>query len=126
MENEENQKPVSHRFPQPLEIPNDAIPTFPQPRRGAGKWKTKPQLSHFPACCLFFSERRPGARFAPLQAHRSIRKCYTKRVELCGRLASIHDSQERSHLVLHRKKLRDRTDAYSSMVAARLAEDFGG
>src|SRR5947207_5374381 len=75
MENEENQKPVSHRFPQPLEIPNDAIPTFPQPRRGAEKWKTKLQVSHFPACCLFFSERRPGARFAPLQAHRSIRKC---------------------------------------------------
>src|SRR5947207_8055969 len=52
--------------------------TFQQPRRGAELWKTVLQVSHFPACCLFFSERRPGARFAPLQAHRSIRKCFDR------------------------------------------------
>src|ERR1700737_2145778 len=75
MENEENQKQVSHRFPQPLEIANDAIPTFPQPRRGAEKWKTKPRFPTFPLVVLFFSERRPGDRFAPLQAHSSIRIC---------------------------------------------------
>src|SRR5947209_11431638 len=63
------------RFPQPLEIANDAIPTFPQPRRGAEKWKTKPRFPTFPLVVLSFSERRPGDRFAPLQAHSSIRKC---------------------------------------------------
>src|ERR1700736_4210579 len=82
MENEENQKQVSHRFPQPLEIANDAIPTFPQPRRGAEKWKTKPRFPTFPLVVYFFSERRPGDRFAPLQAHSSIRICYTTATEL--------------------------------------------
>src|SRR5207248_10949140 len=53
MESEENQKPVSHRFPQPLEIANDAIPTFPQPRRGAEKWKTKTQVPTFPLVVYF-------------------------------------------------------------------------
>src|SRR5947207_3270590 len=48
------------------------IPTAPARR---GKVENQTQVSHFPTCCLFFSERRPGARFAPLQAHRSIRKC---------------------------------------------------
>jgi hypothetical protein len=38
--------------PQPLEIANCAIPTFPQPRRRAEKWKTKKHVFHFPAHCL--------------------------------------------------------------------------
>src|SRR5207248_6659395 len=75
MENEENQKPVSHRFPQPLEIANDAIPTFPQPRRGAEKWKTQPRFPTFPLVVYFSRKGEPGGRFAPLQAHSSIRKC---------------------------------------------------
>jgi hypothetical protein len=41
------------RFPQPLEIAL-AIPTFPQPRRGAGKWKTTGTFPTFPlAVCLY-------------------------------------------------------------------------
>src|ERR1700736_4431013 len=94
MENEENQKRVSHRFPQPLEIANDAIPTFPQPRRGAEKWKTKPRFPTCPLVVLFFSERRPGDRFAPLQAHSSIRIC-------CQEGHRVHDME-----VIHSRKCR--------------------
>ena len=64
--------------PQSLEIANSAIPTFPQPRRGAGKWKTKSTFSTFPLTVYAFvktrKERRPGggslrSRF---QAHSSL------------------------------------------------------
>jgi hypothetical protein len=34
--------------PQALEIAQDAIPTFPPPRRGAEKWKTKSTFPTFP------------------------------------------------------------------------------
>jgi hypothetical protein len=60
MENEENQKQVSHRFPQPLEIANDAITTFPQPRRGAEKWKTKPRFPTFPLVVYFSRKGDPA------------------------------------------------------------------
>lgn len=48
----ENQRQVSHRRPQPLEIAEGAIPTFPQPRRGAEKWKTKSTFPTFPLAVL--------------------------------------------------------------------------
>ena len=62
MENEENQKQVFHRFPQPLEIAKGAISTFPQParlgspiqkgkhkkRRTVEKWKSKSRIPTFP------------------------------------------------------------------------------
>jgi hypothetical protein len=56
--------------PQALEIAQDAIPTFPPPRRGAEKWKTKSTFPHFPACCLWNSKpTRKGdlaaGRYAP-------------------------------------------------------------
>jgi hypothetical protein len=34
--------------PQPLEIANCAIPTFPPPRRSNGKVENQKQVSHFP------------------------------------------------------------------------------
>jgi hypothetical protein len=34
--------------PQPLEIANNAIPTFPQLLRGVEKWKTKNRFPTFP------------------------------------------------------------------------------
>jgi hypothetical protein len=66
----ENQEQVSPLRPQALEIAQDAIPTFPPPRRGAEKWKTKKHVSHFPACCLWvFKTTRKGGlaagRYAP-------------------------------------------------------------
>ena len=39
------------RFPQPLEIAL-AIPTFPQPRRDAEKWKTRTTFPTFPLAVL--------------------------------------------------------------------------
>jgi hypothetical protein len=56
--------------PQPLEIANDAIPTFPQPRRGAEKWKTKSTFLTFPLTVLLVvSKTQKGGlaadRFAP-------------------------------------------------------------
>jgi len=77
----ENQRQVSHWRPQPLEIAYNAIPTFPQRRRGAGKVENEKHVSHFPACCLYIpkteSERSPGGGSlrSRLQAHPSIRKC---------------------------------------------------
>jgi hypothetical protein len=47
VENEENPKQVSLRFPPPLEIAA-AIPTFPQPLRRVEKWKTKGRFPTFP------------------------------------------------------------------------------
>src|SRR5688572_23856144 len=50
--------------PQPLEIATSAIPTFPQPRRRAEKWKTKNTFPTFPltVLCLFLNQgRRPGS-----------------------------------------------------------------
>jgi hypothetical protein len=66
----ENQRQVSHRAHSPWKIANDAIPTFPQPRRGAGKWKTKSTFPTFPltVLCLFLRLRKEGLaadRFAP-------------------------------------------------------------
>jgi hypothetical protein len=56
--------------PQPLEIAKNAIPTFPQPRRGAEKWKTKSTFPTFPLTVLVFvSKTQKGGlaadRFAP-------------------------------------------------------------
>jgi len=71
MENEENQKQVFHRFPQPLEIAKDAIPTFPQPRRRPrGKVEIQKQDFHFPtAACPSLKNRRkedsPERRLTP-------------------------------------------------------------
>ncbi len=66
----ENQRQVSPLRPQPLEIANDAIPTFPQPRREAEKWKNEQHVSHFPAHgFVFVSKTQKGGlaadRFAP-------------------------------------------------------------
>jgi hypothetical protein len=56
--------------PTALEIANDAIPTFPQPRRGAEKWKTKSTFLTFPLTVLLVvSKTQKGGlaadRFAP-------------------------------------------------------------
>ena len=55
--------------PQPLGIAEDAIPTFPPPRRGAEKWKTKGTFPTFPLAGLGFQRTQKGDlaadRFAP-------------------------------------------------------------
>src|ERR1700694_5114057 len=55
--------------PQPLEIANNAIPTFPQPRRGAEKWKTKSTFPTFPLAVFSSQTNQKGGlaadRFAP-------------------------------------------------------------
>ena len=76
----ENQRQVSHRAHSPLEIAKYAIPTFPQLRRGAEKWKTKSTFPTFPLTilCLFLRLRKEAWRriaSLPLQAHSSMRKC---------------------------------------------------
>jgi hypothetical protein len=54
MENEENQKQVFHRFPQPLEI---ARARFPHSHSPGGnreeKWKSKSRIPTFPSRLLF-------------------------------------------------------------------------
>ena len=70
MDNEENQKQVSHRCPQPLEIARGAIPTFPPPRLRVEKWKTKNRFPTFPLVALLSQNQikkgNPAAdRFAP-------------------------------------------------------------
>src|SRR5450755_3723695 len=67
--------------PQPLEIANNAIPTFPQPLLGVEKWKTKSRFPTFPLVVFAVQpnqERKPsgGSLRSRLQAHPSIRKCY--------------------------------------------------
>jgi hypothetical protein len=70
------------RCPQPLEIAA-AIPTFPPPRRAMEKVESpKPGLPTFPQHTISYFEFKKGdleAGFALLQAHRSIRKCCTRR-----------------------------------------------
>src|SRR5450432_198746 len=66
--------------PQPLEIANNAIPTFPQPLLRVEKWKTKSRFPTFPLVVFAVQpnqERRPsgGSLRSRLQAHPSIRKC---------------------------------------------------
>jgi hypothetical protein len=65
-------KPKTTGFPprpQLLEIANTAIPTFPQPRRGAEKVENEKHVSHFPACCFSVFKNQKGGpaadRFAP-------------------------------------------------------------
>jgi len=43
--------------PQSLEIAQNAIPTFPQSRRGAEKWKTKTTFPTFPLV-VYISKKR--------------------------------------------------------------------
>src|SRR5579862_8363292 len=46
--------------PQSLEIAQSAIPTFPQPRRGAEKWKTKGTFPTFPLVVYIFQTNQKG------------------------------------------------------------------
>jgi hypothetical protein len=67
---EENQRQVSHGRPQSLEIAKAAIPTFPQLRRGAEKWKTKSRFPTFPLAIFSSPKTNPKGglaadRFAP-------------------------------------------------------------
>jgi hypothetical protein len=66
---EENQRQVSHGRPQSVEIAKAAIPTFPQLRRGAGKWKTKSRFPTFPLAVFLPKTNQKGGlaadRFAP-------------------------------------------------------------
>jgi hypothetical protein len=67
--------------PQPLEIANNAIPTFPQPLLGVEKWKTKSRFPTFPLVVFALKsnqERKPsgGSLRSRLQAHPSIRICW--------------------------------------------------
>src|SRR6202790_2091746 len=69
--------------PQPLEIANNAIPTFPQPLLRVEKWKTKSRFPTFPLVVFALKlnrERKPsgGSLRSRLQAHPSIRKCLVK------------------------------------------------
>src|SRR5450755_162492 len=75
--------------PQPLEIANNAIPTFPQPLLGVEKWKTKSRFPTFPLVVFAVQpnqERKPsgGSLRSRLQAHPSIRKC-CRRSQKCER-----------------------------------------
>jgi len=55
MENEENQKQVFHRFPQPLEIAKARFPHSHSPDCDREeKWKSKSRIPTFPSR-LFFS-----------------------------------------------------------------------
>src|SRR5450755_4730401 len=68
--------------PQPLEIANNAIPTFPQPLLRVEKWKTKSRFPTFPLVVFAVQpnqERKPsgGSLRSRLQAHPSIRKCFS-------------------------------------------------
>jgi hypothetical protein len=64
-------KPGFPRCPQPLGITPNVIPTFPPPRLGVEKWKTKSRFPTFPLVVCFLSQNqikkgRPAAdRFAP-------------------------------------------------------------
>ena len=64
-------KPGFPRCPQPLEITQDVISTFPPPRLGVEKWKTKSRFPTFPLVVLYPSHNKtkkggPAAdRFAP-------------------------------------------------------------
>ena len=78
--------------PQPLEIANNAISTFPQPLLGVEKWKTKSKFPTFPLVVFALKpnqERKPsgGSLRSRLQAHPSIRICCAlseaERVRLC-------------------------------------------
>ena len=52
--------------PQFLEIAHYAISTFPQSRRGAGKWKTRSTFPTFPLVVYGVQNRKePGGRSAP-------------------------------------------------------------
>jgi hypothetical protein len=64
-------KPGFPRCPQPLEITQNVIPTFPPPRLGVGKWKTKSRFPTFPLVVLYLSQNQTkkgglaADRFAP-------------------------------------------------------------
>src|SRR5712692_10563753 len=76
--------------PQPLEIAQSAIPTFPPPRPSHGKVESQSQASHFSTAWFslskFKAERRPGGGSlrSRLQAHSSMRKCWLGVTELDG------------------------------------------
>src|ERR1700686_5155017 len=65
-------KPGFPRCPQPLEITQDVISTFPPSRLGVEKWKTKSRFPTFPLVVLYPSHNKtkkggPAAdRFAPV------------------------------------------------------------
>jgi hypothetical protein len=66
----QNQRPVSHRAHSPWKSPATRFPHFPQPRRGAEKWKTKSTFLTFPLTVLLVvSKTQKGGlaadRFAP-------------------------------------------------------------
>jgi len=79
MDAEENQQQVSHGAHSPWKSLRDShIPTA---ATSNGKVENQKQVSHFPTAygsCLTKTERRPGCGASLLlQAHRSIRKCYS-------------------------------------------------
>jgi hypothetical protein len=64
-------KPGFPRCPQPLEITQNVIPTFPPPRLGVENWKTKSRFPTFPLVVLYLSQNQTkkgglaADRFAP-------------------------------------------------------------
>src|SRR5260370_13673767 len=129
------------RCPQPLEIANGAISTFPPPRRRVEKWKPKSRFPSFPLVAFLSQtktkERRPGGGSVRprLQAHSSIRKCCRNefsvawtivvalppgRGSVCGEAALCHASCDTSPLrTLHAEPL------HSYGFAGASAEDQG-
>lgn len=103
----------------PWTIAKAAIPTFPQPRRGAEKWKTKSTFPTFPltVLCLFLRLRKEAWRriaSLPLQAHSSMRKCYSSDAGSVPRCdthvrtpTGVFSPQGAGHGVLHRSRFSD-------------------
>jgi hypothetical protein len=80
MENEENQKQVFHRFPQPLEIAKARFPHSHSPGYDREeKWKSKSRIPTFPSRLFVLLRKKKGdspeGRVPVVQAHRSIRIC---------------------------------------------------
>jgi hypothetical protein len=71
MDAEENQKQVFLSAHSPWKSLNCAIPTFPPPRRGAEKWKTKSTFPTFPLVVFLCSKNQKGGLAADRFAHRS-------------------------------------------------------
>src|SRR5690349_2006620 len=80
-----------------------AIPTFPPPRLSVEKWKTKSRFPTFPLVVYAFKTRfrkeawRQSLRF-PLQAHSSMRKCYSDAASVySGQTKSGYEESARSY-----------------------------
>jgi hypothetical protein len=59
MENEENQRQVFHRFPQPLEIAKGRFPHSHSPGYDREeKWKSKSRISTFPSRLFVLSKNK--------------------------------------------------------------------